>query len=462
MKRLFLIISILLVTDVYVLAQKFRANEMFELSSIAYLVSADTARRDLPGAVADGMSPSMDWAIGQLLYDWASPAAYGDAIEEKFHRYANHPLAIFLRQMRRDTSLDIDDAIATAAIMQVSDETVRIRPGTDIDRFVAGRTGVGGKASPWTRQTLEHYVELLGDFYHDTDFHEFFDECKSIFAPYEQMADDNYRDVDFAWFGDFLSDDYRDIDGVLAFGFAGRDYVLDGGAWMPGHTTVVVSNTYDADVERTMAAFGKSDYKAFQLITQVARHHVGSKCGGLTSSLVKPVAKLIAEGERQGLKALNRLTDPREAITEWLTMCCAAEYVSSHGLVPEAGGEMDGIFDSLIFFALHSYGMYWMPSSVDAMTMSSSDGRNAPRLDDLLPQLASSCTKASDNAANEFARYASLCTTTSGQARTPGDRMVGAGINDERTLRGKGLWKNGTYVDDIVTMDYTDGTWVGL
>ena len=71
MKRLFLIISILLVTDVYVLAQKFRANEMFELSSIAYLVSADTTRRDLPGAVADGMSPSMDWAIGQLLYDWA-------------------------------------------------------------------------------------------------------------------------------------------------------------------------------------------------------------------------------------------------------------------------------------------------------------------------------------------------------------------------------------------------------
>lgn len=462
MRRLFLIMSILLVTEDYVIAQKFRANEVFELSSIAYLVSADTARWDLSDAVADGTAPSMDWAIGQLLYDWASPAAYGDAIEQKFHRYANHPLAIFLRQMRRATSLGIDDAIAAAAIMQISGGTVRIRPGTDIDRFVAGQTGVGGKASPWTRQTLEHYVELLGDFYHDTAFHEFFGECKSIFAPYEQMAYDNYRDVDFAWFGDFLSDDYRDIDGVLAFGFAGRDYVFDGGTWMPGHTTVVVSNTYDAGVERTMAAFGKSDYKAFQLITQVARHHVGSKCGGLTSSLVKPVAKLIAEGERQGLKALNRLTDPREAITEWLTMCCAAEYVSSHGLVPEAGGEMDGIFDSLIFFALHSYGMYWMPSSVDAMTMSSSDGRNAPRLDDLLPQLASSCTKASDNAANEFARYTSLCTTTSGQARTPGDRMVGAGINDVRTLRGKGLWKNGTYVDDIVTMDYTDGTWVGL
>lgn len=330
-------------------------SEVFELSSIAFRLA------------------------GAEEYMQCPIPSYAEDIDKYFASYSDHELIGYIKEIREKYLIGYD-AVANAAsylvlhdggivmkpdVIMMHNEGIAITPDFDISR-------ISEIDERWTAEAYEKYVDLLNDFYKDSNFNKFYSNHQKLYNIATSRADELLNNIDTKWFSSFFGEELGDVrilvslcngDGNYAFSRLNKD---DGFGIILGCR---------ADVK------GLPVYSV--LTSQTIIHELSH---GFTNKLIygkwddiEPAAlKIYPYVEERMLEIA--IGFPRNVIAEWFTDLCTNMYFRENGA-------MKGISPALQIAIQQNRGFIWMERSVDFMNGFYENRDLYPAVKDYLPQL---------------------------------------------------------------------------
>ena len=122
---------------------------------------------------------------------------YAADIDSHFAPHKNHPLIQFARKIRERDFVAFNAIAFTFSFIEIESGIVRLSPYACIDCLA--------ETDPrWTTESFLTYIELLNQFYQDTDFRIFFNRHKELFAETERRFDEFLSNIHTEWFYNFF------------------------------------------------------------------------------------------------------------------------------------------------------------------------------------------------------------------------------------------------------------------
>lgn len=381
MKRtIIFLLGILASSGCFAQITSFKADERFELTSIAARLA------------------------GYQEYMQGSVQSYNAAIDSYFARYKEHGLIGFLKQMRQENHIGYDAIPQAAQTLVIKDGTVSVSEDADIAKLC--------ETDPrWTEDNYRRFVWLLDEFYRQTDFHSFFEDNASLYAKGEEIML-KMCPVDTAWFGGFFGRDMSETGLCLAFVNGPNSYLMSDTGVIDG--TVLVYGLF----------FDPSFVDPGQIGSQTAGIYGPGAISSLCGVMVAPIAEKYEDDFKEAadiffnqydinnLMRYKGVKEPDRMVYDWLQLLCTAMYFKDKGLYcPEdyGFGKRDEAFEynSTIASSARN-GCFWLDSSIEKMREFYSDRERYRDFGDFMPELAEYFSDAAKNIKRERKHYASL------------------------------------------------------
>jgi hypothetical protein len=120
--------------------------------------------------------------------------AYQQSLMPAFRDYAHHPIVVYTKELATTRGIGFDSPMWLAIHLEKIDGQFHFFAGSsfwEIDER-------------WTPEIAERYLELLNDFYIDTDFSAFFEENVPYFEAHSQrLRDELWGKINLDWFYQF-------------------------------------------------------------------------------------------------------------------------------------------------------------------------------------------------------------------------------------------------------------------
>lgn len=119
---------------------------------------------------------------------------YAAAVDSTFNPFKEHAAVQFLKEKRAQRELAYDAMMDYACFTEIYGDSIRIKEITSFDHLAE-------HDSRWTTEDAKRFTNLLNDFYHASDFHNFFTCHRLDYEKAEQWVDAYIiPEVDFDWF----------------------------------------------------------------------------------------------------------------------------------------------------------------------------------------------------------------------------------------------------------------------
>ncbi|MDR2410180.1 MAG: DUF4932 domain-containing protein [Bacteroidales bacterium] len=173
-RRLFLIV--VLCTSLYAIGQDIRiipkVDERTELMSIVFRLA------------------------GAEEYVNNDLTKYSNRIDSYFEQIQTHPIISFVQQMREQYGIGYDAVMSMAIHLQINNDSISLMNNlkdNDIDER-------------WYIDSIPKFIELLNDFYQQSQFHDFYEEWETYRKIAEANVAELLKKIDFSWFEQYYGD----------------------------------------------------------------------------------------------------------------------------------------------------------------------------------------------------------------------------------------------------------------
>lgn len=141
-------------------------------------------------------------------YHMDTAGSYTSDIDRHFKDVADHPAAVYLRELRQKHGIAYD------AVMSMA---IHLR--RENDAFSLVKEEVNSLEKRWAEVDKARFLSLLADFYRDSHFHDFFQAHQEVYAKGLQAYEEHVsRHVDTRWYESFYGKK-ADEDYVVIIGF---------------------------------------------------------------------------------------------------------------------------------------------------------------------------------------------------------------------------------------------------
>ncbi len=124
---------------------------------------------------------------------------YTDDLNSYFEVYKNHELIQYLKKYRKTNGIGYDAPMNLATHIQIVNGKISLIDGikkTSID-------------SRWDKNTLTHIIQLLNDFYTESQFNKFFISQTALIEKTAKKATEYFENIDMKWYEKFYGDKPR-------------------------------------------------------------------------------------------------------------------------------------------------------------------------------------------------------------------------------------------------------------
>ena len=127
--------------------------------------------------------------------EYADFSVFTDSVSKYFEPYKNHELIEYCKICRKKYGVGYDAPMSLAVHLQIVDGKISLIPNVKENSL----------ESPWNRKNLPRFIELLNDFYIETNFHDFFQK-QTIKEKVEIAATGYFQKIDMEWFKNFFGE----------------------------------------------------------------------------------------------------------------------------------------------------------------------------------------------------------------------------------------------------------------
>lgn len=154
---------------------KSKVSESFELTSIVFRLAGakEYVNNDIP--------------------------AYAKDIDDYFAKYDTHEIVDYIKELREKHHIGYDAVSAAAALIEINNRKVRIKPGTDAET-------ISNYDDRWSGFRFKKFVTLLDHFYKATRFNDFFLQHSGLYKIAEERMDKLLSWIDVQWFESFFGE----------------------------------------------------------------------------------------------------------------------------------------------------------------------------------------------------------------------------------------------------------------
>jgi len=121
---------------------------------------------------------------------------YIDMVNEYFTKYKDHKVVSFAQEMRNKYGVAYDAVMSMAVHLKIENGKISL-----IENIVPKKIN-----TRWHEDRIPRFLELLNDFYKETNFHIFFEQQKEVREIVEQNFQHIIDKIDFEWFEKFFGE----------------------------------------------------------------------------------------------------------------------------------------------------------------------------------------------------------------------------------------------------------------
>lgn len=122
---------------------------------------------------------------------------YIDRVNAHFKKFKGHKVVSYSQIMRKKHGVAYDAVMSMAIHLKIENGVISLMDDIEKENM----------DDRWTAKSIPIFIELLNDFYKETDFHAFFEEQKEIRELTELRFRDVLDQVDFKWFEEFFGEE---------------------------------------------------------------------------------------------------------------------------------------------------------------------------------------------------------------------------------------------------------------
>lgn len=132
-------------------------------------------------------------------------SSYTNAIDSYFAPYIDHPLILFLKDIREEYGISYNSVPTATACLVLKNGKITVHPDFDIARI--------SEFDPrWNVQIFNTFVTQLNDFYRKTKFRNFYLQHTSIYKVAVERMDALLKNINPNWFVSFFGEELGNID----------------------------------------------------------------------------------------------------------------------------------------------------------------------------------------------------------------------------------------------------------
>ena len=379
MKHLILTLALLLVHQV-ALPVTLHRNDVFEMTSLAYLLSFD--ENEQIQSQGDYMP-----IVRGLKYQAIADEDLRESVRERITPFAGHDFVKFLSSKDNDSRYFLSELFDITRSLVVENGTITLKQGADIDRLIDNPL-LG------SRDALDNYIRLASSFYAATDFKGFLNENASYYDKCEELSNREYKCLDNTYFDRLLENGGKvEFIPVYSIYFA-NSFVGD---WHDG-MTVVISGFTETDEECQDIDSRSSSSLAKQLCESYAAFVYDENSGSVDKAsaeffnklkakdLKKENGTVVSKGGKTGGMYMDivRYGTHQELTKSWMSWVYLFDYI-------EKSGTMTDRKDDYLHYAVDRDGIYWLEASLPKVI-----GKNADT-DDVTGNMFAFCKAMSEN-----------------------------------------------------------------
>ena len=138
------------------------------------------------------------WRLsGSDEYNLCRVPRYAHEVDSAFAEYKEHPVVLLARQYQRESGIAYD-AVASYGLhlTLTKDGTIMLN-----ESFLEGSDDSFDR---WSEQQKKEFLEPLNDFYHQSHFHDWFQQQKELYVQVEEAFNAINQQVDYDWFSSYF------------------------------------------------------------------------------------------------------------------------------------------------------------------------------------------------------------------------------------------------------------------
>ena len=344
MKRVILILSlcVLVFSQTAYSQTRSKVEERFELTSLMFAL------------------------IGAPEYSQCRIPSYKEDIVNTFARYENSEPIEYVRELREKYHICYDAVSTAAELLELKDGKFRLRPQyklKDIEKY----------DDRWTAEQFDKFIRMANRFYKESDFQEWFDSHRDLYAIAEQRMDSLVNSVDTAWFEEFYGKPYdEDIKFYVSMINGPSNYMISEGVLMG----------IASDAEGLPDTTGTAGYI---LMHELCHHYSNDIIRGYYSLMIPYAEKILPHVYDKQRAAGYGFVE--SMIGEWFNELCTMMYYK----------ERDDANVPVYLKIADDKGYIWMGRSMAFMEHFYENRDKYPHIDDFMPQIVAFFNYTADN-----------------------------------------------------------------
>lgn len=137
------------------------------------------------------------WRLsGAREYNLCKVPKYAQEVDDYFSPFKEHPVVELARRYQHDAGIAYDAVVAYALHLNVIDDAKIMFD----DKFLKGGDDSFDR---WSDEQKKDFLKPLNDFYHTTNFHEWYLKQQELFNDVERAFSDINKKADYDWFKKF-------------------------------------------------------------------------------------------------------------------------------------------------------------------------------------------------------------------------------------------------------------------
>lgn len=288
MKKTILIVNLILLATFGVFAdvKPAKVDELFEFTSIVWRIA------------------------GAEEYSQCKVSSYAADIDRYFVQYRKHPLVDYCKKIRRKRAIGYNAIAGSSSYLRLHGGKIVYVDGYNADSVVKND-------ARWTVTFMNRYVDLLNEFYSETEFHNFYTEHQSLYQQVEHKMDSLIADnIHPQWFENFFGKPFAEMSIFISVNNGPSNYALTFDS-PECHRGILMGGVYEHN----------GQLRCFESVMTTVIHEIMHSFANpaiqpYTSQMVKASEKLFGSREKDfqsGAYSVQAI--PYEWMTRLATLC---------------------------------------------------------------------------------------------------------------------------------------------
>lgn len=273
----------------------------------------------------------------------------------------------YIRELNQRHGIGYNAVSSTAEMLEIVDGKVRLQPRYDISE-------IAKFSSRWNEELFAKYIDMVNVFYKQSNFHQFFESHRGLYAVAERRMDELLESINYQWFRSFFGNTVENkIPVYVSICNGPNNYAMPEG--------VLIGMYGDSEG----MPFPTSDNTLFVLVHEFGHHYTNA-----LSSKYWPQMQEAADAMYPYVREpLYRAAygDPYTAMVEWLNNLFTLMYYR----------ETDNDYLEKETMYMTEKGFIWMQRSVEFMDNFYAHRDRYPYIEDFMPQLIGFLYYTADN-----------------------------------------------------------------